>query len=204
VPLSISAASDLPRRPNLVPRDTVQPFTLPRLGSPFKPLITPSPAINGLKAITPAITTWPPPPWCSLTPYKRRAPPLEHVANSALTPELFLALLRSSVKLKSPPIFIIAAPPHRSRSCSGEPYISFTSLPSPSPALIGELWRTIAPGAPCAGDALPRGSLNRRSVHHGPEHTTRSTRRGPSSWDFSLENNLGKTVIQFGFAKKPL
>jgi hypothetical protein len=87
-------------------------------------------------------------------------------------------------------IFIVVAPPLHRHSCLGEALIGFTLSPSSAPALIGELWRPMVPGLPCAGDTPSCKSPHRRLVHRGPSRVASPQHHGHSPWDFPLNKIL--------------
>jgi hypothetical protein len=117
-------------------RCCLRALTLPHHQDPSLTPLNPAPVINGVKAITSAITAR-----CRLpTPIKGRARPwasLHHLPLS-LSLELPQAPLCSRVKLEPPPLFASIVSSHRCRSCSSKPLTGFASSPSPSPTSAGE------------------------------------------------------------------
>jgi hypothetical protein len=122
--------------PGLAPRDACQLFSLPRLESPC---LNPSPAINGLKAITSAVTapvTASPAP---LAPYKLQAQPPATRTPFPLNPEPPTAFFHARAELESMSLFTVITPPLHRRSSSSERPNSTTSSPSSPLATTGEL-----------------------------------------------------------------
>jgi hypothetical protein len=142
-----------------------------------------------LKQLTPVLTPTATPPWRSLDPYKRRAPPPDITAPLpaflCFSPRSCLAPTeRRCLRFCT----TVARPPRR-RSSSGEARAELPVLPSLFCAPAGELLCTGAVGGrtPVSAPSYPRSAPP--SVHGGPSAPGRFTARGPSPHLYLLENN---------------